>query len=194
MTTQRDRDEDGRFTIAEVELEERRSKVVALKVDGYSFREIGAKLGINEGTACRDYRAVIDRTKADADETVDEERRTSLARIAKAIKVLMPMVEAGTGEAIKAAIAAGESPLVAMELARKSLDAMDRLVKLEKERAMLLGTYAPTRTEVDATVGGANPAVAARLVRETFGEHAAKRDSEEAPPGTGEVPEGPPGG
>jgi hypothetical protein len=153
MTTQRDRDEDGRFTISEIELEERRSKVVELKVGGYSFREIGKQLGINEGTACRDYRAVIDRTKADADETVEEERRTSLARLAKAIKVLMPMVALGTEDAIVAAIANGMDPVVARNLAGNSLDAMDRLDKLEKRRAALLGLDAPVKGELTGKDG-----------------------------------------
>jgi len=157
MTTQRDRDDQGRFAVAEAELEERRAKVVQLKVDGYSFREIGAKLGINEGTACRDYRAVIDRTKAEADETVDEARRESLARIARAIRVLMPMVDAGDEETVKRRLAAGEPAPLVIAQANAALDAMDRLDKLEKRRAALLGLDAPTRSELTGKDGAPVP-------------------------------------
>lgn len=190
MTTQRDRDDHGKFVIDEAELEARRSQVVKLKGDGYSFREIGRKLDINEGTAYRDWKAVVERTKAEADETIDEQRRESLERIGRAMRVLMPMVDAGSEESIKRRIADGEDPKLVLAQAASSLDAMDRLDKLEKRRAALLGLDAPTKTEVDATVSGVSPAVAARLVRETFGEHAAKRDPAETSRGTGEVPGG----
>jgi hypothetical protein len=170
MTTERERDDHGRFSVDEVELEKRRAEVVKLHVGGHSFREIGRTLDIAESQAYRDFKAVMDRTKADADATVDEHRRVSLARLEKAIAVLVPMLD---DEA-------------------RCLDAMDRLDKLEKRRAALLGLDAPTRTEVDATVSAANPTVAARLVRETFGEHAAKRDSAETPRDPGAVPDGTP--
>lgn len=157
MTTQRDRDDHGKFVITEAELEERRAKVVELKVGGYSFREIGKQLGINEGTACRDYRAVIDRTKADADETVEEERRTSLARLGKAIRVLMPLVEAGSEDAIRRRIDAGEDIKLIVAQTGLALDAMDRLDKLERRRAALLGLDAPTRSELTGKDGAPVP-------------------------------------
>jgi DNA-binding CsgD family transcriptional regulator len=171
VTTERERDDHGRFHIDEAELEARRAQVVKLHVDGNSFREIGRKLGIRESTAHGDFRAVLDRTRSEANSTVEEERRVSLDRIDRAMLVLMPKVDAG------------------------DLEAMDRLDKLEKRRAALLGLDAPVKTQLDATVASheVSPAAAARLVQERFGKHAAKRDPEPALPDSGAVSSSTPG-
>lgn len=137
MADEPKRDQHGRYAVTEAELEERRAKVIKLRVDGYGFREIAAKLQMSVGQAYNDFKAVMDRTKAEADSTAEQERQVSLARIDRAMSVLMPLVDEG------------------------SLDAMDRLDKLEKRRAALLGLDAPTRQE-HTGAGGAPIEIDAR--------------------------------
>lgn len=144
MATERQRDDHGRFHIDESELEQRRLQVVKLHVDGNGFRAIGAQLGISAAQAHADFRAVMDRTVAEANTSADHERRVSLERINRAMLPLMRMVDDG------------------------DLDAMDRLDKLEKRRAALLGLDAPAKSEVTATVGTVDPQSAAELVRKHF--------------------------
>lgn len=131
MATERQRDDHGRFDISEPELEARRAEVIKLRVAGYGFRDIAKQLGIGLATAYNDFKAVMDRTKSEADSTADQERQVSLARIDKAIAVLMPMLD-------------GEN----------SLDAMDRLDKLEKRRAALLGLDAPAKVSAEVSTVG----------------------------------------
>lgn len=128
---QQDRDRWGKFTVTEAALEDRRAKVWNLRVEGCNFREIGKRLEIDAATAYRDFKAVYDRTLKDTNATADEERRVSLERIDYAIQKLMPALD-------------GED----------YLNAMDRLDKLEKRRAALLGLDAPVRRELTGRDGG----------------------------------------
>jgi hypothetical protein len=84
----------------------------------------------------------------------------------------------------------GASLTIALEGAIQERD-WKAVASLSKVYADASGVSAPSQQVV--TVGAIDPSVAARLVRETFGEHAAKRDSDETSRGTDEVPEGPAG-
>lgn len=154
MASERDRDDHGRFAVTEAELETRRAQVIKLRVDGYGFREIAAKAGISVGQAYNDFKAVMDRTKAEADSTADQERQVSLSRIDRAIKVLVPMIDAADTETMRARIASGEDAKLVMSQAASALDAMDRLDKLEKRRAALLGLDAPTKVSAEVNSVG----------------------------------------
>ncbi len=123
MADKQTRDRGGKFHVDEVVRETRRAEVVRLRINGYVYRDIAKELGINEATAYGDYSAVMERTRAVANATADDERRVSLGRIERAMRVLMPMVDAG------------------------DLDAMDRLDRLEKRRSALLGLDAPSKIE-----------------------------------------------
>jgi hypothetical protein len=90
---------------------------------------------VSLGTAHKDITAVLERTKADADETAEQHRKMQLDRLDKAISILMPMLD---------------DPEVALE-------AMDRLDKLERRRAALLGLDAASKHEVSGPEGAPIP-------------------------------------
>lgn len=169
MSTERDRDVRGRFYVTEAAVEQRREQVIKLRVDGYGFREIAKTLSIGLATAYDDFKAVMDRTTASANSTADEERRVSLERIDRAIVKLMPMLD---------------DPDLA-------LDAMDRLDKLERRRAALLGLDSPAKQELTGKDGapltvdarGALVERLAGLVAGSAASSAASSDPREPEPG-----------
>jgi hypothetical protein len=114
-------------------IEDRRAKAWDLRVRGKTYREIGAALGVSGKTAHQDCHAVLDRIKTETDDKAEHHRELQLARLERLTAVLMPMAEGG------------------------DLDAMDRLDKLEKRRAALLGLDAPTRSELTGKDGAPVP-------------------------------------
>lgn len=129
----------------EAAIEERRSKAWALRVNGRTYREIGEALSVSHVTAYNDIKAVMERTRSETNDTAEHHRELQLARLERLTAVLMPLAEDG------------------------SLEAIDRLDKLEKRRAALLGLDAPAKQEIAAAIGSVTPTDAARLVREAFG-------------------------
>ena len=136
-------------------IEDRRAKAWALRVAGSTLREIAAKLGISLGLAHRDCEAVLDRTRAEANESAERHTAIVLDRIDRCIAVLMPMLD-------------DPDPEVAMH-------AMDRIDKFDRQRATLLGLNAPMRQEISGP-GGApieiddRAALIARIAGLTAGE------------------------
>jgi hypothetical protein len=125
-------------------VEERRKRAIALRLDGKNYRTIAAELGVGLATAYRDVAAVIDRTKAEANESADEVRSLELERHDRAIDGLMPHVDAGDPRAC------------------------DTLVRLQERRSKYLGLDAPTRHEHTGAEGApieidARSALLARL-------------------------------
>lgn len=154
---------------AEAATEERRAKAWDLRVRGKTYREIGSELGVSHVTAWEDVKAIGDRIRSQTDESAEHHRAMQLQRLDKVISVLMPLVDVG------------------------DLDAMDRLDKFEKRRAALLGLDAPAKQELAVSALVASPAAAAALVRERFGEHAAKSDPGKTPGDPSDVSGGSPG-
>jgi hypothetical protein len=152
----------------------RRLKAWDLRVQGKSYREIGEALQVSHVTAWDDVKIIVERLQAEQLESIDHHRRMQLTRLDKAISVIMPMLDdPGT-----------------------ALEAIDRLDKLEKRRAALFGLDAPTKQELTGKDGAplidANPAEAARLIRQSFGEHALKNEIRDSGPGSdGGVPPDP---
>jgi hypothetical protein len=155
----------------EVAIENRRAKAWDLRVKGKTYREIGLELGVSHVTAWEDVKFLGERIRSETDESVEQHRAMQVQRLDKVISVLMPKVEDG------------------------DFEAMDRLDKAEKRRAALLGLDAPAKQQIDATVtGDASPAEAARLIRQAFGDHALKDESETRDTGSGDhgsLPAGP---
>lgn len=115
----------------------------------------------------------------EAESDVQAERGLELHRLDRALRVvedvLSSMVEVGEDQ----------DPDDAHEASKElKLKALDRLVKIQDQRAKLLGLYAPEKRELSGSlgVGEVSPAAAAELVRKKFGGHAARSDSGEAPP------------
>jgi hypothetical protein len=156
----------------EVLAEERRTEAVKLRIAGHSYRHIAKQLGISLAQAHKDVQTVLKRTRDEADEVADEARDIDLARIDQGLKTVLEFLESAKDDELK-------------------LKAIDRLVRLQERRAKLLGLDAPAKGELSGPSGGpipvaqtsATPAEAARLIREAFGAHAMRKDSDEADAG-----------
>lgn len=146
----------GAINPTEAAMEERRLKCWDLRVSGWTLRQIAKELGLSAATVHKHIDHVLERTKADCDERAEQHRLMSLQRLDKAIAVLMRRIEDDDD----------------------ALEAMDRLDKLERRRASLLGLDAPAKQEIVAAFEGPGPELAARLVREAFGEKALPKESD----------------
>jgi hypothetical protein len=122
-------------------IELRQAEAVKLRIRGKSYRAIAAELGVSLGQAFADVHAVLDRTKAEADESVEQARAIDLERIDKALDSLETIIESG-GSGME-----GSDP------DETRLKAFDRLVKLQDHRAKLLGLYAPEKKELTGADG-----------------------------------------
>lgn len=144
----------------------RQAEACGLRVKGHTYREIATKLEVSVGQAHADVHAAMAETLKLGAEDAEMERWIQLRRLDGALKTVNEVLDAEVF---------GESGERDHEL---RLKALDRLVKLEERRAKLLGLDAPAKQEIDAKVtGAASPAEAARLIREAFGEHAARNES-----------------
>lgn len=145
-------------TSDEVAIEERRAKAWELRVRGKSYRAIATELGVSQGTIFSDVKALLERTRAETNDTVDHHRTLQLQRIDRALDALWPKIENGETEAMRV------------------------LVRLEKRRAELMGLDAPEKHSLDLqAIVAASPAAAARLVREQFGAQGAATEPALAP-------------
>jgi hypothetical protein len=164
-------------TAQETAIELRQAEALKLRVAGFTFREIGRKLGISNCMAHKDVQAALAEYREETAENVAVERGVQLQRLDAAAKVAINVLNGRLPNADELGEDAGPDELAEAlaEAEEIKLKAIDRIVKLEERRAKLLGLDAPTKTEVDAKVSGvASPSEAARLVREKFGEHASK--------------------
>jgi transposase len=162
----------------------RQTQAIALRVKGYSFREIAKELGVSVGQAHHDVRAAMAEFDDQASADVELERKTQSKRLESALKSVSEVLAAEVYDAD------GNAD---HEL---KLKAIDRIVKLEERRAKLLGLDMPTKTEIDARVTNeASPTEAARLVREAFGSHAldGPDTGDAGSDGAGSVPASPSG-
>lgn len=106
-------------------LEDRREKVWALRMRGLSSRQIAKHVEVSHVTVLKDLTIVLDRTRSETNDAVAQHRSLQLSRLERLTEVLMPLAESG------------------------SLDAIDRLDKIEKRRAALLGLDAPTKVSTE---------------------------------------------
>lgn len=153
----------------------RRAEAIRLRVRGKTIREIAEATGVSVGQAHTDVRAAMRETARVAEEDVQAQRGLDLGRLERALDVVEAVLQND------AALADG---------GELHLKALDRLVKIQEQRAKLLGLYAPEKRELSGSlgVGEPSPATAAELVRKKFGGHAAKADSGETPPAPPPVP------
>ncbi len=139
-------------TADEDRIELRRAEALRLRCRGYSVREIGAELGISKSVAADDVRKAMGEAKKLSQEELDTERELELHRIDLALKVVAKILndrEVTAAEAAKLDISMAELLDSEDEL---KLKAIDRQVKLQEQRAKLLGLYAPEKRDINATV------------------------------------------
>lgn len=128
----------------------RQAEAVKLRVSGHTIREIAEKLSVSVGQAHADVRSAMGAIAKEAEENVVAERGLELSRLERAIRVIEDVLL--DPEPLPGGDA-GDDFFEAVESSRElKLKALDRLVKVQDQRAKLLGLYAPERREVNAKV------------------------------------------
>jgi hypothetical protein len=142
-----------------------------LRIRGKNYREIAAETGVSVRQAWLDVKAVLERTMNDADEKAEDARALDLDRLDRAIDTVEKILEGGS-------FTEGTDP---DEL---KLKALDRLMKIQDQRAKLLGLYAPEKKELTGA-DGAPIAIDARgaILERLAGFAAAETPAGEASPG-----------
>jgi len=135
MTTEK----GGRPTTADQDrIALRRAEAVKLRAKGKGFQEIADTLGIGLATAHLDVRTAMAEIADEAQEYIQAERGTELARLERALSV------------VEAVLTSAPTAEDGDEL---QLKALDRLVKIQDQRAKLLGLYAPEKKELTGADG-----------------------------------------
>ena len=149
---------------------ERRSKACAMRTAGESWQTIADALGYgSRGAACKDVGIALRESLTELKQTTDELREQSIARLedmyrkAKAIfdaehvkvsggKVVRDSMEdPETGERLLDGYGKPTSN-VPLKDAEPKLRALDRMLRIEQQLAVLQGTAAPTKVEQSGSV------------------------------------------
>lgn len=127
------------------EIAMRQAAAMKLRVEGNTYHEIAEQLGVSVGTAYNDVKTVMTRTAAEATELAHEALDVELQRLDLATRLVISEIRAG------------------------NLSAVDRLAKINDQRAKLLGLYSPEKHEVS---GGPEltPDAIAQATSRVFGE------------------------
>lgn len=173
----------------------RRIEALRLRAQGKPHREIAEALGVSIATAHGDVRAAMTEAAEEAQADIKASLGLGLARLDRAMRVVEEVLEEPEPVAAKEGEELDDFEHRVESSRELKLKALDRLVKLEEQRAKLLGLYAPEKRDISASVvGEVSPEAAARLVRETFGAAALPKGTPptgEADTGSGApVPEG----
>lgn len=112
-----------------IEIQQRRIKALELRRQGYSYRVIGATLGIEESQAHRDIMAALKKLAAVEQTKADEMRQLEVTRLDSLYLSLEPMIRA------------------------RNLGAIDRALKIIEQRSRLLGLPLPSKVEHSGSVG-----------------------------------------
>lgn len=144
----------GQQAKSEIRRAERMVEACDLRRSGASYRTIASALGIDVRTAWGLVHDALDELNKQAVESLEMHRRVQMARLDRMLEAVWPLVEAGEIQAIESAR------------------------KIEADRRKFLGLDAPEHQIHE--VATVSPEEAARLVRESFGEHATPRPGAEA--------------
>lgn len=110
-------------TLEKAEIIKRQQFALQLKQDGWSYRAIGEKLGVDHTTAYKDVKNAVNELNNLKLDSAEDYREIELARLDMLTKGLEPMARVGNPMAVNA------------------------YIKVMEQRAKLLGLYAPTKSE-----------------------------------------------
>jgi len=160
----------------------RRTRVLAMRIEHIPYEDIAAELGVSEEVARQDYKRAREQATAELRATVSEHRATEIAKIdaleREAWRVLKARhITVQQGRVVR------DDDGATIEDDAPVLQAIDRLERLMKRRAALLGLDAPVKVEVSAEVDEQIAALGAALaagvgVLEPAGEAEAPGDAE----------------
>lgn len=129
---------------------ERRSRVLALRIEQMPYAEIAARLAISEDVAEKDYQRAIEQRHIERNEqanlavTAEEAKLDALERAAwKVLRARHITVQHGK-------IVRDEDGNPVIDDA-PTLNAIDRILKIAERRARLRGLDAPVRTKIEVT-------------------------------------------
>lgn len=166
---------------------ERRTRVLAMRIEGHGNHEIAAALGITEQLASKDYRAAMDAREADLGKTRAELLPLEVAKLDALERAAWKVLRTRHVLAQQGKIVCGTDgkPL---EDDAPVLASVDRILKIAERRARLLGLDAPLRAKVEVT--DAIDADIERLVAELAGLAGGSEAAAAGPPGggSGEAP------
>jgi uncharacterized protein (DUF3084 family) len=160
---------------------ERRTRVLAMRVEQRPYTEIAAALGISETLARTDYVRAMECRKTE----LDEQRHLTVARELATLEIAEQaawevlrrehiVIQHGQVVRVNRRPVADDAPV---------LQAIDRILKISERRARLLGLDAPVRAKVEVT--DAVDADIERLVAELAGLAAGGEAAPAGPPGAG---------
>lgn len=124
-----------------------RRKAIAMRLDGYTFREIADELGVSVSTAHAYVNDGWERVQNATDEDRAALRDLELARCDQMLKRVLPIATANNLQVEKEVFRDGERIVVTETDAELQFKAVDRALKIGKRRAELLGLDAPTKIE-----------------------------------------------
>lgn len=147
------RDARGRW-VQGVESVERDAEAMRLRARGWSMPRISRELGYGDEANVR--RALKKHTERVTGEAAAELRQASLDRLDYALEQALRVMETRhflfhNGRLCTMPASDGGEPVPVLDDG-PVLAAIDRVVRIEERRAKLLGTDAPTRQEVEATL------------------------------------------
>lgn len=164
---------------------ERRTRVLAMRVEQYPYTEIAVALGISEALARTDYVRAIEARKTELDEQRHVTVALELAKLDAAERAAWGVLRARH-------ILAQQGKIVCTEDGRPleddapTLQAIDRILKIAERRSRLLGLDAPVRAKVEVT--DAVDADIERLVAELAGLATGGEAAAAGAPGGGSEP------
>ncbi|HTJ69214.1 MAG TPA: hypothetical protein VL551_16880 [Actinospica sp.] len=126
---------------------QRRTRVLAMRVEQRPYREIAAELGITETTARDDYASAVKERRSELDAQRDAAIAVEEAKLDAVEQVVWEVLRREHiviqhGKVVRI----GRKPVVDDD---PVLRAADRLVKIAERRSKLKGLDAPTKVEVD---------------------------------------------
>lgn len=161
-------------------IELKKERAMELRVAGLSYNQIAREMGISKGCAFNYVAAVLEETKDSVAELADQARIIELQRIDEASKLCMQtLAETEWDDRVGGTEEHPGDPTKGREL---RLKAVDRLVKLNDQRAKLLGLYAPAEVNANFTEK-VSPQQIRESLRRRFGGAAAPEVNEDADPG-----------
>jgi len=129
-------------------IEQRRSRVLAMRVEQRPYAEIAAELGVSEDVARQDYQRAVEARRT----ALDANRDTAVAIETAKLDAL----EQAAWQVLKARHITVQHGKIVRDEDDKPIEddapvlaAIDRLVKIAERRARLRGYDAPTKVEVD---------------------------------------------
>jgi len=118
-------------TLTDLEITQRRTKLVELRANGQSWSTIAKQLNYSSpGAACTDLKRALELRRAELAVTLDEYRQLELEHLEHLQRTALDVLAEDTGD-------------------DQRLQAVETLRRLSERRAKLLGLDAPTRIESD---------------------------------------------